>query len=146
MAAKSGFADPDALVARICKETGGEVSLCGFVTRIGSPAPLSDALRDVTLAHVNMVHRMVSSDIKEYVAAGMPDRDVALLQRALDHAEGLRENLAANVRYPNVHVVAELMMLTREVADTAFSLNNLRGIADAADDQLPGLFASAGVP
>ena len=141
-AAPSGQADPEALVASICKETGGRVSPCGFVTRIGSSAPLSGALRDATLAHVNMVRRMLASDICEYVAAGMPAHDVALLQRVVGHAENLRDSLAANVPYPSVSVVAELMMLTREVSEVSFNLNNILGIAEAADE-LPGLIAGA---
>jgi len=123
------------LIARICEETGGQVSTCGFVTRIGSAAPLSVVLRDMTLTHVNMIIRMIRDDIKEYRAAGMPDRDVALLQRALGHAEGLRDNLLANVAYPNVFIVAELTMLTQEVSDISFKLNNLRGITDSAPAQ-----------
>ena len=54
----------------------------------------------------------------------------------------MRDSLAANVPYPSVSVVAELMMLTREVSEVSFNLNNILGIAEAADE-LPGLIAGA---
>jgi len=128
-----GYADPEALISRICEETDGSFTSYGFVTRIGSSAPLSAALREETLAYVRAIQSMLLGDLREYSAAGMPESDIALLQRAVNHTKGLIEVLVANSSYPNVFIVAELMMLTREVSDISYSLNNANGIAASAE-------------